>query len=126
MGVHVGIAFGAVVVAGMLTGLIAGALGEAFKRHRPIGRGELVGKLATITTGRVDERFGPGQPARRRRQPDRRRPLRHPNALVRHTRVVLVSYDGAAHYYMVEPFRIEGQYRPPVTTAARVRGTLIA
>ncbi|MDC0723358.1 glycine zipper family protein [Nannocystis bainbridge] len=113
LAVHVGIAFGAVLLAGMLTGLIAGALGEAFKRHRPIGRGELVGKLATVTTGRVDERFGQAN-----LQEDGANLIidvrcATPNALVRHTRVVLVSYDAAAHYYMVEPFETKDSLARP-------------
>lgn len=111
--VHIGIGFGAVILAGMLTGLIAGALGNAFKRHRPIGRGELVGKLATVTTGRVDERFGQAN-----LQEDGANLIVDvrcvtPNALVRHTRVVLVSYDAEAHTYMVEPFETKDiQARP--------------
>jgi hypothetical protein len=113
MGVHVGIAFGAVVVAGMLTGLIAGALGDAFKRHRPIGRGELVGKLATITTGRVDERFGQANLHEDGANLIVDVRCATPNALVRHTRVVLVSYDAAAHYYMVEPFESKDSIARP-------------
>ncbi|MFZ6178734.1 hypothetical protein [Nannocystis pusilla] len=113
IGVHVGIAFGAVVVAGMLTGLIAGALGNAFKRHRPIGRGELVGKLATITTGRVDERFGQANLHEDGANLIVDVRCATPNALVRHTRVVLVSYDAAAHYYMVEPFESKDSIARP-------------
>ena len=113
MGVHVGIAFGAVVIAGMLTGLIAGALGDAFKRHRPIGHGELVGKLATITTGRVDERFGQANLHEDGANLIVDVRCATPNALVRHTRVVLVSYDAAAHYYMVEPFESKDSIARP-------------
>lgn len=113
MGLHVGIAFGAVVVAGMLTGLIAGALGSAFKRHRPIGHGELVGKLATITTGRVDERFGQANLHEDGANLIVDVRCATPNALVRHTRVVLVSYDAAAHYYMVEPFESKDSIARP-------------
>ncbi|PCC74327.1 hypothetical protein SAMN02745121_04428 [Nannocystis exedens] len=113
MGVHVGIAFGAVVVAGMLTGLIASALGNAFKRHRPIGRGELVGKLATITTGRVDERFGQANLHEDGANLIVDVRCATPNALVRHTRVVLVSYDAEAHYYMVEPFESKDSIARP-------------
>jgi hypothetical protein len=111
--VHIGIGFGAVLLAGMLTGMIAGALGRAFKRHRPVGRGELVGKLATVTTGRVDERFGQAN-----LQEDGANLIidvrcATPNALVRHTRVVLVSYDAEAHYYMVEPFETKDSLARP-------------
>lgn len=110
---HVAIGFGAVVVAGMLSGMIARGLGKAFKRHRPIGRGELVGKLAVVTTGRVDERFGQAnlQEDGANLIVDVRCPT--PNSLVRHTRVVLVSYDAEAHTYMVEPFDLkDSQARP--------------
>ncbi|MBZ5716002.1 hypothetical protein [Nannocystis pusilla] len=111
--VHIGIGFGAVLLAGMLSGLIAGALGKAFKRHRPIGHGELVGKLATVTTGRVDERFG--QANLQEDGADLIIDVRcaTPNVLVRHTRVVLVSYDAEAHYYMVEPFETKDSIARP-------------
>ena len=99
-----GIGLGAVLLAGVGTGLIAGALGRAFQRHRPIRRGELVGKLATVTTGRVDERFGQANLHEDGADliVDIRCPT--PNALARHTRVVLVSYDAEHHVYTVEAF----------------------
>lgn len=100
--VSAGIGLGAVLLAGMLTGLISRALGNAFKRHVPIGRGDLVGKLATVTTGRVDEKFGQANLHEDGADLiiDVRCPT--PNALVRHTRVVLVSYDAEHHVYTAE------------------------
>ena len=99
-----GIGLGAVLLAGMFTGVIARALGKAFKRHVPIRRGDLVGKLGTVTTGRVDEKFGQANLHEGGAEliVDVRCPT--PNALVRHTRVVLVSYDAEHHVYTVEAF----------------------
>lgn len=104
--VQLGIGFGAAVLAGMLSGLVARALGKAFKRHKPIGHDELVGKLATVTTGRVDERFGQAslEEGGASLVVDVR--CSTPNALVRHTRVVLVSYESETHTYMVEAFEV--------------------
>jgi hypothetical protein len=111
--VHVAIGFGAMVVAGMLTGLIARSLGDAFKRHQPISRGELVGKIAVVTTGRVDERFGQAELHEDGVNLIVDVRCSTPNSLVRHTRVVLVSYDAEAHTYMVEPFDLkDSQARP--------------
>lgn len=102
--INLGIGFGAAVVAGMLSGLIARALGKAFKRHQPVRRGQLVGKLAKVTTGRVDERFGQASLMVDGAEllVDVRCPT--PNSLVRHTQVVLVSFDAEAHTYTVEAF----------------------
>ncbi|WAS90385.1 OB-fold-containig protein [Nannocystis punicea] len=111
--VHVAIGFGAMVVAGMLSGLIARALGKAFKPHQPIRRSDLVGKLAVVTTGRVDERFGQAN-----LQEDGANLIvdvrcATPNALARHMRVVLVSYDAEARTYMVEPFEVKDSLARP-------------
>lgn len=99
-----GIGLAAMLLAGVFTGLVAGALGKAFQRHKPIRRGDLIGKLATVTTGRVDERFGQANLHEDGAEllVDIRCPT--PNALVRHTRVVLVSYDVEHHVYTVEAF----------------------
>lgn len=97
-----GIAIGAMLSAGVLTGLISRMLGKAFKRHVPIRRGDLVGRLATVTTGRVDEKFGQANLHEEGADliVDVRCPT--PNALTRHTRVVLISYDAEHHVYTVE------------------------
>lgn len=99
-----GIGLGAMLLAGMLSGMIAGALGKAFRRHRPIQRGDLVGKIATVTTGRVDERFGQANLHEDGAElvVDVRCPT--PNTLARHVKVVLVSYDADSHVYTVEAF----------------------
>lgn len=99
-----GIGLGAVLLAGILSGLIAGALGKAFKRHRPVARGDLVGKIGTVTTGRVDERFGQANLHEDGADlvVDVRCPS--PNTLVRYAKVVLVSYDAETHVYTVEAF----------------------
>jgi hypothetical protein len=108
-----GIGFGAAIVAGMLTGFIARALGRMFKRHQPIRRGQLVGKLATITTGRVDERFGQANLHEDGANliVDVRCPT--PNSLVRHARVVLVSFDAEANTYTVEAFEQRDTHTRP-------------
>lgn len=98
------IGLGAMLVAGVLTGMIASALGKAFRRHRPIRRGDLIGKIATVTTGRVDERFGQANLHEDGADliVDVRCPT--PNALARHVKVVLVSFDAERHVYTVEAF----------------------
>lgn len=99
-----GIGLGAMLLAGIVSGLVAGALGKAFRRHRPIQRGDLIGKIATVTTGRVDERFGQANLHEDGAElvVDVRCPT--PNTLARHVKVVLVSYDAESHIYTVEAF----------------------
>jgi hypothetical protein len=99
-----GIGLGAMLLAGIFSGLIARALGRTFKRHQPIKRGELVGKIATVSTGRVDERFGQAHLHEDGAELviDVRCPT--PNTLVRHVKVVIVSYDAENHLYTVEAF----------------------
>lgn len=102
--VGLGSALAAVFLSGVITGLIARCAGRVIVKHRPVRRAELVGKLCTITTGRVDERFG--QAMLHEDGSDLIVDVRcdTPNPLVRHARALLVAYDAEHHLYTVAPY----------------------
>jgi hypothetical protein len=95
----------AVFFAGMLTGLIVRTIGRLVVRHEPqLRRRDLVGKLCTITTGRVDASFG--QALIEEGGTDVTIDVRcdPPNALVRRARAVVVAYDEQHNTYTVEAY----------------------
>mgnify|MGYP006870797308 CR=1 FL=1 len=96
--------FVAVFLAGALTGLIVRALGRFLVHHEPLRRRDLVGKLCTITTGRVDAGFG--QALVDEIGTDLTIDVRcdPPNTLVRRARAVVVAYDAEHNTYTVEAY----------------------
>lgn len=103
------VAVAAVFVGGAVTGLVARAFVRAAPAHRPVRKSELVGRVAAVTTGRVDERFG--QATLNVDGADVLVEVRcdTPNALARHIQVVLVSYDAEHHVYTVEAYEESAQ-----------------
>lgn len=101
---HVGLALLGVFVGGLVTGLTARMFARVSPAHKPVHSRELVGRVATVTTGRVDERFG--QATLNVDGADVTIDIRcdTPNALARHVKVVLVGYDVERHTYAVEAF----------------------
>lgn len=95
----------AVFFAGMLTGLIVRALGR-FIGHpeKQLRRKDLVGKLCTITTGRVDANFG--QALVEEGGTDVTIDVRcdPPNTLVRRAKAVVVAFDDEHNTFTVEPY----------------------
>jgi hypothetical protein len=97
-------AISAVFVAGLLTGGLVRALGRVIVHHEPVRRRDLVGKLCTITTGRVDANFGQAivdEGAHDFTIDVRCEP---PNTLVRRSRAVVIAYDAEHNVYTVEAY----------------------
>lgn len=96
--------FVAVFLAGALTGLIVRMLGRFLVHHEPLHRRDLVGKLCTISTGRVDAGFG--QAIVDEAGTDLTIDVRcdPPNALSRRSRAVVVAYDAEHNTYTVEAY----------------------
>jgi hypothetical protein len=94
----------AVFLSGVLTGLIVRALGRFLVKHEPLRRSDLVGKLCTITTGRVDSSFG--QAIVEEGGTDLTIDVRcdPPNVLVRRSRAVVVAYDAEHNTFTVEAY----------------------
>jgi len=96
--------FVAVFLAGALTGLIVRALGRFLVHHEPLKRRDLVGKLCTITTGRVDAGFGQALIAESGVDLTIDVRCDPPNGLVRHARAVVVAYDADHETFTVEAY----------------------
>lgn len=96
--------FVSVFLAGALTGLIVRSLGRFLVHHEPMNRRDIVGKLCTITTGRVDASFG--QALVEEGGTDLTIDVRcdPPNTLVRRARAVVVAYDPDHNTYTVEAY----------------------
>ncbi len=94
----------AVFLSGVLTGLIVRAISRFIGHHEPLRRADLVGKLCTITTGRVDAGFG--QALISEHGVDLTVDVRcdPPNSLRRHAKAVIVSHDAEHHFYTVEAY----------------------
>lgn len=107
-----GVAVAAVFVGGAVTGMIARLAERAMPKHRPIRRSQLVGKIASVTTGRVDERFGQATLYADGGELVVDVRCDTPNRLARHVKVVLVSYDDERHVYAVEAFEESVQAVP--------------
>lgn len=94
----------AVFLSGALTGLIVRSLGRFLVRQEPLSRRDLVGKLCTVTTGRVDASFG--QAIVEEGGTDVTIDVRcdPPNTLGRRARAVVVAYDAEHNTYTVEAY----------------------
>ncbi len=94
----------AVFLGGALTGLLVRTIARFIVHQEPLRRIDLVGKLCTITTGRVDASFG--QALISEHGVDLTVDVRCdlPNALRRNTRAVLVGYDDEHHFFNVEAY----------------------
>ena len=109
----------AVFLGGVLTGLVVQVIGRFIGKHEPLRRADLVGKLCTITTGRVDAGFG--QALISEHGVDLTVDVRcdPPNSLRRQTRAVIVGYDAEHQYFTVEAYDqplaplSSGDPRPP-------------
>ena len=94
----------AVFLGGVITGLLVRAIGRFIVHHEPLNRADLVGKLCTITTGRVDAGFG--QALISEHGVDLTVDVRcdPPNTLHRHAKAVIVGHDAEHHFYTVEAY----------------------
>jgi hypothetical protein len=94
----------AVFLSGLLTGLIVQVISRLLGHHEPVRRADLVGKLCTITTGRVDAGFG--QALISEHGIDLTVDVRcdPPNSLRRHAQAVIVGHDVEHNYYTVEAY----------------------
>lgn len=94
----------AVFLGGVLTGTLVRFIGRFIVHQEPLRRVDLVGKLCTITTGRVDANFG--QALISEHGVDLIVDVRcdPPNALRRNTQAVIVAYDSEHHFFTVEAY----------------------
>lgn len=108
----------AVFVAGALTGAIVRGLGRFIVHHEPLRRADLIGKLCTITTGRVDANFGTGLITEHGVDLTVDVRCDPPNSLRRHAKAVIVSYDADHNFFHVEAYDqplAPLEERPPAT-----------
>ncbi|HEY0137693.1 MAG TPA: hypothetical protein VGB85_26590 [Nannocystis sp.] len=94
----------AVFLGGVLTGALVRGIGRFIVHQEPLRRADLVGKLCTITTGRVDANFG--QALISEHGVDLTVDVRcdPPNSLRRNAQAVLVAYDSEHHFFTVEAY----------------------
>ena len=72
--------------------------------HEPLRSGGLVGKLCTVTTGRVDAGFGQAQFSEDGNVITIEVRCDPPNSLLRHAQAVILAYDPEHHIYTVEAY----------------------
>jgi len=94
----------AVFLGGVLTGVIVRIVGSFVVHHEPLRSGGLVGKLCTITTGRVDANFGQAEFSEHGNVIQIEVRCDPPNSLLRRTQAVILAYDPEHHIYTVEAF----------------------
>jgi hypothetical protein len=94
----------AVFLGGALTGALVRAIGRFIVHQEPLRRADLVGKLCTITTGRVDANFGQAQISEHGVDLTVDVRCDPPNSLRRNAQAVIVAYDSEHHYFTVEAY----------------------
>ena len=108
----------AVFLGGALTGALVRAIGRFIVHQEPLRRADLVGKLCTITTGRVDANFGTGLITEHGVDLTVDVRCDPPNSLRRHAKAVIVSYDADHNFFHVEAYDqplAPLEERPPAT-----------
>ncbi|MEZ4384871.1 MAG: DUF1449 family protein [Nannocystaceae bacterium] len=103
----------AIVLASMVTSLLARPLTPVFVTHRATRHGDLVGRVVTVLTGRVDERFGQAELIEGGTDIvlQVRCPL--PNALQRDAKALLIAYDPAEGIFQIEAYDEPDRPTPP-------------
>lgn len=94
----------AMFVAGVLTGTIVRVISRFIVHHEPLRRADLIGKLCTITTGRVDANFGTALISEHGVDLTVDVRCDPPNALRRHAMAVIVSHDAEHNFFIVEAY----------------------
>jgi hypothetical protein len=93
-----------VFLGGVLTGVLVRIAGRFLVHHEPLRSGALVGKLCTVTTGRVDANFGQAQFSEDGNVITIEVRCDPPNSLLRHAQAVILTYDPEHHIYTVEAY----------------------
>lgn len=94
----------AVFLGGVLTGLLVRVVGRFIVHHEPLRSRALVGKLCTVTTGRVDAGFGQAQFSEDGNVITIEVRCDPPNSLRRHAQAVILAYDPEHHIYTIEAY----------------------
>jgi len=93
-----------VFLGGALTGVLVRIASRFIVHHEPLRSGGLVGKLCTVTTGRVDANFGQAQFSEDGNVITIEVRCDPPNSLLRHVQAVILAYDPEHHIYTVEAY----------------------
>lgn len=93
-----------VFLGGVLTGVLVRIAGRFLVHHEPLRSGGLVGRLCTVTTGRVDANFGQAQFSEDGNVITIEVRCDPPNSLLRHAQAVILAYDPEHHIYTVEAY----------------------
>jgi len=93
-----------VFLGGVLTGTLVRIASGFIVHHEPLRSGGLVGKLCTVTTGRVDANFGQAQFSEDGNVITIEVRCDPPNSLLRHAQAVILAYDPEHHIYTVEAY----------------------
>lgn len=93
-----------VFLGGVLTGVLVRIASGFIVHHEPLRSGGLVGKLCTVTTGRVDANFGQAQFSEDGNVITIEVRCDPPNSLLRHVQAVILAYDPEHHIYTVEAY----------------------
>ena len=94
----------AVFLGGVLTGLLVRLISSFIVHHEPLRSVGLVGKLCTVTTGRVDANFGQAEFSEHGNVIQLEVRCDPPNSLLRRTQAVILAYDPEHHIYTVEAY----------------------
>ena len=94
----------AVFLGGVLTGTLVRGIGRFIVHQEPLRRADLVGKLCTITTGRVDANFGTALITDHGIDLTVDVRCDPPNSLRRNAQAVLVAYDPEHNFFTVEAY----------------------
>ena len=94
----------AVFLGGVLTGVLVRTIARFIVRQEPLRHVDLVGKLCTITTGRVDANFGQGLISEHGVDLTVSVRCDPPNALRRNAQAVIVGYDAHHQFFLVEAY----------------------
>ncbi|MCA9658802.1 MAG: DUF1449 family protein [Myxococcales bacterium] len=94
----------AIVLASMVTSLLARPLTPVFTTHRATRHSDLVGRVVTVLTGRVDHNFGQAELIEGGADLvlQVRCPL--PNALARDAKALLIAYDPEEGVFQIEAY----------------------
>lgn len=102
--VQVLVPIAAVFFGGLLTGVLVRTIARFIVQQVPLRHVDLVGKLCTITTGRVDADFGQGLITEHGVDLTVNVRCDPPNSLRRNAQAVIVGYDAHHHFFSVEAY----------------------
>ncbi len=103
LAISVVVGLGSLLLALPLSGVVSRPLAPLFKIHKAKSRRSFIGETATVTTQRVDERFGQAEIHDGGAGLTVQVRTRGENSLTKGDEALVISYDDAREAYVVEP-----------------------